>query len=230
MNLRHFIKMFSKNKKLVKLLKIGMAFYLLTFLFSYLTTDTSAYFTSSTQTSGTIQVGTWETEPENAETSIVFDDIKEKTAASCPVAIETFVTNKSEIKMADSKRYIVYFSGNDVSEEQMEEISLPEGEGSFGPLDAGETKTVTIKVNEPGFYKIAILSESNQKIAVSKSIKVKCGKTEEKSKEKQDDSNEEEVEEQLDVQTEEESEDEVDKDNPEEPNEDISEEIDEEGE
>ncbi|WP_188454453.1 amyloid fiber anchoring/assembly protein TapA [Virgibacillus oceani] len=164
------LKKFKNRKKLMLVSKLLAIFYVTTFIFSYLSSGTGAYFINSNSEKQVIEAGSWWD-----GSDLVFTGKPTQTIKACPpVEISVGIKNKG-FGMIGSTEYEVYYSENGNPKNQGTKIA----EGSIDPIDAGATDTLTYKAEKIGSYMFKAKQRSDyegdgKKIIWSEKVMVKC--------------------------------------------------------
>lgn len=150
----------SRNRPLEIVIKVALICYVVIFSVSYLTSGTSAYFSSHQQVNPVITAGDWETEqPEDSdeewdESSLVFTTKGNQNIKQCPAEIEIKLKNAGQGDMQDDSTYEIYYVQNGNPEQHGEKIELEENEEEriIEPLKSGEKTKLTYETNVSGVY------------------------------------------------------------------------------
>ncbi|MBP1971188.1 TasA anchoring/assembly protein [Virgibacillus natechei] len=154
--------------------KVIMIWYLMVFSVTYLTTNTSAYFTNANNTNGIIYAGFWEPVDES---SLAFIKNGNENIKTCePTTLKAEIKNTADGDMQSDSTYDVYYIENGNPEKHGDKMDLGKGEGSIEALKSGETTELTFKASEPGRYAFVAYQhdEHVEEEAWSKSIKINC--------------------------------------------------------
>lgn len=154
--------------------KVIMIWYLIVFSTTYLTANTSAYFTTANGANGMISVGAWEVVDES---SLAFIQNGNENIKSCePITLKTEIKNTGDGNMQSGSSYDVYYIENGNPQKHGDKLDLGEGEGTIKALKSGETTELTFKASEPGRYAFVAYQhdEHPKEETWSKSIKINC--------------------------------------------------------
>ncbi|ETI68436.1 amyloid fiber anchoring/assembly protein TapA [Neobacillus vireti] len=172
----------KKDKKIKLASQILAIWYLLLFTVGYLSSDTGAYFNSSSQISGAITAGTWQElwdksslkfkngENENSK------KVKDQMITNCDVVEITAAIQNVGNDMKGQSQFEVFYN-----ESKNPKDGQKIGEGNIEPLKSGELAILKYSVNNPGNYKFKALQrpghankyETRQELW-SETITVKC--------------------------------------------------------
>ncbi|WP_373893399.1 amyloid fiber anchoring/assembly protein TapA [Virgibacillus sp. CBA3643] len=165
-----------KNKMNFQLLllfgKVIIIWYLIVFSTSYLTADTSAYFTTASGANGKIAVGDLDTVDES---SLAFIETNNSTIKSCePITLKTVIKNTGKGDMQSESTYDVYYT--EKGKPHREKLDLGTGEGTIKALISGETTQLTFNASEPGKYTFVAYQhdEHPEEETWSEKIKINC--------------------------------------------------------
>ncbi|MFD1039945.1 amyloid fiber anchoring/assembly protein TapA [Virgibacillus byunsanensis] len=172
-----------------KFLMIG---YLMFFSIALLTSDTTAYFTDTEDTSSKIYAGTWGSDHEQRDGSWLEFTFKgnQNHYHACepgPKTIETEIKNIGEGDMQSDSKYEVYYSkvGNP-EDGEMEKLS--DRDGIINVLKIGETAKLSFEANNHGFYRFSAYQtneHSGEEKVWSEKVKVNCPKGHQNNDEQQ---------------------------------------------
>lgn len=144
--------------------------YLLIFTASYITSNTTAHYSSQQTLSQPIATGEWgqmeneiEEELEEIEITEKTEEIEESTLAFVndeyqvikicePSIIKVEIENSGEKDMQEQGSYEVYYIETGDPKENGEKLELAVGEGIIGILGSGEKSELTYEVDKPGVY------------------------------------------------------------------------------
>ncbi|UJL45361.1 amyloid fiber anchoring/assembly protein TapA [Virgibacillus sp. NKC19-16] len=169
------IRKHRSNFQLLLLIgKLIIIWYLMVFSTTYLTANTSAYFTTTNDANGMVSVGVWEVADES---SLAFIQNGNENIKSCePVTLKTEIKNTGDGDMQSDLTYDVYYIENGNPEKHGDKLELGEGEGIIKVLKSGETTELTFKASEPGRYAFVAYQHDGhpEEETWSKSIKINC--------------------------------------------------------
>lgn len=160
------------------MLKAMLICYLIIFSASYLTSGTSAYFSSQFQVNNTITASTWVSEePKVDESSLVFLGKGNQNIKICPAVIKVEIKNAGDGNMQADTTYEIYYTKNGNPEKHGEKIEFAEGEGIVEALVSGKTTELIYETSNPGRY-IFLVYQNEGDLADdgiwSEEIKVDC--------------------------------------------------------
>lgn len=128
-----------RNRPLFIIVKTAIVCYLIMFSASYLTSDTSANFTSQQEVNHMITASDWEIEdPEMNESALIFLEIENQNIKTCPAIIKIEIKNDGSDMLADTT-YEIYYIENGNPKKHGEKIVLADGEGVIPVLTSGES-------------------------------------------------------------------------------------------
>ncbi|MDY0393892.1 amyloid fiber anchoring/assembly protein TapA [Virgibacillus halophilus] len=175
----------EKNRVMLLLLKCIVVCYVAVFGVSYITSDTSAYYSKQTKVSQKITAGTWE---EADESLLKFIDKGNQNIKACPAKMKVTLKNTGKGPMLQTSVYEIYYVENGNPKKHGQKVLLNKGEDVVKVLDKGEKVELTYQTDKPGRYifKAYQAGDHDEKKAVwSKEIKVTCKKeTDKKSRRK----------------------------------------------
>lgn len=170
-----------RKRRFFIVFKIALVFYLMIFSIKYVTSSTSAHFTSSKQTNVTLTAGTW---ADNSK--LEFIDKGNKNLKACPAKMEVNLQNIGGDMKKPSKFKLYYIDkDNDGGKDkggnptiQGTEIHIPDGQNEIPALKSGETITLSFETNKDsggGFYTFYAI-QTNTSVYDDWSVKVivKC--------------------------------------------------------
>lgn len=137
------VKKYKKNNKLMLIAQIVAIGYGLTVSIAYITTNTSASFTSSKQDSTAIQAGTWWDGSDLA--FIKNNTVNDKACAPTDISVQI---KNNGFTMIDSTTYEVYFHDNGNPKQQGKQIAT----GDIGPIGSDKTVSIMFTAEQNGSY------------------------------------------------------------------------------
>lgn len=153
--------------------KVIAIWYFLFISMSYLTSNTTAHFTSSDLEKDTIQAGVWDKSKLDF-TKKGNDNLNEFSCPRSEFEISTVIKNVGETDMFETSTYQLFYVGNgEPPSEKGEKIS----EGMVPKLKKGEEATLQHTVTKEGFYEFQAFEmpgQNDEKVIWSEKIKVKC--------------------------------------------------------
>ncbi|WP_242637694.1 MULTISPECIES: amyloid fiber anchoring/assembly protein TapA [Bacillaceae] len=170
------LKKFRKKYKKIKLASQILAiWYVLMFTVGYLSSDTGAYFNSSSQIGGTITVGTWQEEWDKSSLEFVNKE-KDQLFTTCEAVEISAAIKNSGNDMKGQSQYEVFYN-----DRKNPKDGQKIGEGMVEALKSGETGTLKFSVDKSGNYKFKALQRpghankyDTRKELWSETITVKC--------------------------------------------------------
>lgn len=161
--------------------KIALVGYLLIFTASYITSNTTAYYSSQQTVSQLIAAGEWEQIEEEVEdeldevekadeiedfeeSSLAFITDEDQIIKVCePLIIRIEIENNGEVAMQEEGIYEVYYVETGDPKEDGEKLELTEGEGIIETLTSGEKIELTHEIHQPGVYIFFAYQHGNDK-------------------------------------------------------------------
>ncbi|MCC3356755.1 hypothetical protein [Bacillus sp. REN16] len=173
----------QRRKRFFAVLKIALVFYLMIFSIKYVTSSTSAHFTSSDKTNISLTAGSW-VEPDNSR--LKFTDNGNFNLKACPAKTEVTIKNVSDSDMKSPSKFEIYYIDKDYDKDGEKEqggnpkiqgtkINIPEGEDVIPALASGEQTKLSFMTNleiKEGFYKFYAY-QTNKSVEDVWSVKVK---------------------------------------------------------
>ncbi|MBS4173359.1 amyloid fiber anchoring/assembly protein TapA [Bacillus sp. FJAT-49736] len=150
-------------------IKIIAIWYIIIFTGNYLSSNTGAYFTSTSDVMGYIQAGTWakETPDSDSEDNPLSFIVKDQTIKSCSSTnINVDVSNSGE-DMKDGSSYEVYYTDDGDPKD-----GAKVGEGSISVLASNGSESLSYSAEKPGNYKFKADTEQGE--VWSEMISVVC--------------------------------------------------------
>ncbi|MGD6966614.1 amyloid fiber anchoring/assembly protein TapA [Rossellomorea vietnamensis] len=151
----------SQSKGLKVVAQLVAIWYIVIFTTSYLTSNTTAYFSDQDPASVTIQAGTWvtESEPEpqieNGISSLDFTSNEDTTVKMCqPGEISTEVINTGDTDMEGTLEYEVHLISEEQGQEKEGEL---EDSGVIEPLNQNERILLKYQANKAGKYTFKVI-------------------------------------------------------------------------
>lgn len=173
------------------IVKVALIGYLLIFTATYITSNTTAYYSSQQTVGQHIATGEWEeveylVEKEldeveeivdSKESILAFIDDEDQMIETCePSIIKIEIENSGEGDMQEEGIYEVYYIETGNQEEVGEKLELPEDEGFIEILASGEKAELSYEADKPGIYIFfAYQNVDNQEDGIwSKEILIDC--------------------------------------------------------
>lgn len=154
-------------------IKLMLLLYIFIFSINYLTSSTSANFTSKSDVNMSISAGHWNNNNPSSSLTIVSNG--NQNLKSCPPDISIKVKNIGDGPMEQNAFYDVYYvdHGNPKTEKGEKINNEP---GIIPKLNSGEETVIKYEISNPGFYKFYVYEseESKEKGIWSEKIKVSC--------------------------------------------------------
>lgn len=140
-----------KNIKLFIFIKVIAVWYIVIFTGSYLSSNTSAYFSSTSEVNGVLQAGTWEKEnPDNGpwdNSSLSFNG-NDQTINSCSTTNISVDIKNSGNNMEGKASYEVYYAENGNPKK-----GVKVGEGTILAISSNDSISLSYDAEKPGNYK-----------------------------------------------------------------------------
>lgn len=177
-----------KYRPLIVGVKLVLISYLMIFSISYLTSGTSAFFSSYQTLGHEITAGEWNQDHKDSDqwdqSSLTFQGKGNQNIKSCPTVIEVEIMNDGEDMQHDTK-YEIFYIKNGNPQKHGEKIDLHEEEGIISALKSGEIIKLSYETDVSGVYVFAAYQQDghpNEEQTWSEKIKVDCKSTENSSK------------------------------------------------